>query len=42
MTRLIILAATLLGLAACETVEGAGRDLQNAGQTVESTAEDAG
>lgn len=42
MTRLIILAATLLGLAACETVEGAGRDLQNAGQTVENTAEDAG
>ncbi|PQO24926.1 entericidin EcnAB [Rhodobacteraceae bacterium WD3A24] len=31
----------LLGLAACETVEGAGRDLQRAGQTVEREAQTA-
>jgi len=29
-----------LGLSACETVEGAGRDIENAGQAVEETAED--
>ncbi|MDZ4134614.1 MAG: entericidin A/B family lipoprotein [Paracoccaceae bacterium] len=32
-TSLITLAA-LLALAACETVQGAGRDLQSAGQAV--------
>ncbi|MGR3454369.1 entericidin A/B family lipoprotein [Pseudooceanicola sp.] len=40
MTRLLILAAALFALAACETIEGAGRDIQNAGQTVETTAEE--
>ncbi|SLN67304.1 hypothetical protein AQS8620_03140 [Aquimixticola soesokkakensis] len=34
MTRLIILCTALLGLAACETIEGAGQDLSNAGQTI--------
>lgn len=28
-----------LGLSACETMEGAGRDIQNAGQSVEEAAE---
>ncbi len=29
----------LLALAACETVEGAGRDLQNAGRALEQEAQ---
>ncbi|WP_375689391.1 entericidin A/B family lipoprotein [Pseudooceanicola sp. LIPI14-2-Ac024] len=41
MTRLLILIATLGALAACETVEGAGRDMQNAGQAVEREAQQA-
>jgi len=28
-----------MGLAACETVQGAGRDLQNAGRAVETAVE---
>lgn len=28
-----------MGVAACETVQGAGRDIQNAGQAVETAAE---
>jgi predicted small secreted protein len=28
-----------MGLAACETVQGAGRDLQNAGQAMEDSVE---
>ena len=28
-----------LGLSACETMEGAGRDIQHAGQSVEDAAE---
>ena len=31
----------LMGLAACETVEGAGRDLQTAGAVVTDEAQDA-
>lgn len=33
-------AAALLGLAACNTVQGAGQDIQNAGEEVEETAEE--
>ena len=40
MTRYAILFATLLGLAACETVGGMGRDLENAGDTLTDTADD--
>lgn len=29
------------GLAACETVKGAGQDIENAGEAVSETAEDA-
>ena len=36
-TMIALLACT--GLAACETVEGAGQDLQTAGQAVEDAAE---
>ena len=41
--RRVMLALLLLGLAgavqACNTVEGAGKDMKNAGQTVENSAE---
>ncbi|HQY45009.1 MAG: entericidin A/B family lipoprotein [Tabrizicola sp.] len=40
MTKAIALLA-LLGLAACETVEGAGRDLQTAGEAITDEAQDA-
>lgn len=36
---LVSLAVIGLGLTACETMEGAGRDIQNAGQSVEEAAE---
>lgn len=36
---LVSLAVIGLGLSACETMEGAGRDIQNAGQSVEEAAE---
>lgn len=38
MTRLAIILAAVLGLSACETIKGAGQDLQSAGQTIESEA----
>lgn len=40
MTRYAILFAALLGLAACETVGGFGRDVGTAGEAIEDTAED--
>ena len=41
MTRYIVLFSALLGLAACETVGGMGRDLETAGDAIEDTAEEA-
>ena len=41
MYRYIVVFATLLGLAACETVGGVGRDLETAGDAIEDTAQDA-
>ena len=43
MRKLIILAALAasLGVAACNTVEGAGRDVSSAGRAVSDTARDA-
>lgn len=38
MTRVALILATLFALSACETVKGAGQDLQNAGQNIESEA----
>lgn len=35
----IFLLAGALGLAACETVEGAGRDIENAGESIQDAAE---
>lgn len=42
--RKIVVAATLasaLVLGACNTIEGAGKDVSSAGQTVAKTADDA-
>ncbi len=36
---LLSLAVVGLGLSACETMEGAGRDIQNAGEAVEGAAD---
>ena len=36
---LISLAIIGLGLSACETMEGAGRDIENAGESVQDAAE---
>ena len=38
---MLMVAAASLSVAACNTVEGAGEDLQKAGQAVENTAEKA-
>lgn len=38
LTMLLLASA---GLAACNTIEGAGRDIQGAGAAVENAAEDA-
>ena len=35
MTRLTLTLLVALGLAACETVEGAGQDLENAGEAIQ-------
>jgi entericidin B len=37
MTRLFVLLA-LLGVTACETIEGAGQDLENAGEAISEEA----
>lgn len=38
MTRITLTLLTVLALSACETVEGAGQDIQNAGEAIESEA----
>lgn len=35
---LMVLVMAGLGLSACNTVEGAGRDIENAGETVQDAA----
>jgi predicted small secreted protein len=40
MTRLIVLLA-LLGTAACETIEGAGQDIENAGEAITQESQEA-
>jgi entericidin B len=40
MTKAIALFA-LLGLVACETIEGAGRDIETAGEVITDEAQDA-
>lgn len=39
MTKVIALFA-LLGLVACETVQGAGQDLENAGEVIQDEAQE--
>lgn len=39
MTKAIALLA-LLGLVACETVQGAGQDLENAGEVIQDEAQE--
>ncbi|ARC89816.1 entericidin A/B family lipoprotein [Rhodovulum sulfidophilum] len=44
MTRIVVFclsAAALLGVAACETVEGAGKDIQSAGGAISQEAREA-
>jgi entericidin B len=41
MTRIALILLATLALAACETVEGAGKDLQSAGQAVQQEANQA-
>lgn len=38
MTRMTLALLTAFALSACETVEGAGKDIQNAGQAIETQA----
>ena len=38
MMRIALILAATLGLSACETIKGAGQDLQGAGQTIETEA----
>ncbi len=40
MARILVI-LSLFALAACETVEGAGRDIQSAGEAIEKEAEEA-
>jgi len=40
MIRFAILLAALVGLAACETVGGMGRDVESAGEALQGTAQD--
>jgi entericidin B len=40
MTKAIAVLA-LLGLVACETIQGAGRDLETAGEVIQDEAQDA-
>lgn len=39
MSRITLVILALLGLAACETTEGFGRDVQSVGQSIEEEAE---
>ncbi|MWB77731.1 entericidin A/B family lipoprotein [Pseudooceanicola sp. 216_PA32_1] len=42
MIRVLAITGLLVALAGCETVRGAGQDLQNAGTAIERTARQAG
>jgi predicted small secreted protein len=36
--RALLVAIAVLGLSACETIEGAGRDLEKAGEAIQDEA----
>ncbi|MHC0054560.1 entericidin A/B family lipoprotein [Actibacterium sp. D379-3] len=40
MTRMILALTALMALTACETVEGAGQDIENAGEAISSGAQE--
>ncbi len=40
MTKYILIGIALLGLSACETAKGAGRDINKAGAVIEQAASD--
>jgi len=39
MLRIFLLVAIALGLAACNTIEGVGKDVQKGGQAIEKAAD---
>ncbi|MGB5558770.1 MAG: entericidin A/B family lipoprotein [Paracoccaceae bacterium] len=41
MTRITLALVALLGLVACETVKGAGQDIENAGEAIQSESAEA-
>lgn len=41
MRKLVVLALAGLALSACNTIEGVGKDVKSAGDTVAKTADDA-
>lgn len=41
LASLVLLALALVSLTACNTLSGAGKDVQKAGEVIEDTAEDA-
>jgi len=41
LTLILTVSTLSLGLAACNTVEGAGQDIENTGEAIEDTAQDA-
>ncbi|SNR81832.1 entericidin A/B family lipoprotein [Puniceibacterium sediminis] len=36
MLRIAVILSAMLALTACETIKGAGRDVQNAGQAIDN------
>ncbi|ALG89413.1 MAG: entericidin, EcnA/B family [Confluentimicrobium sp.] len=39
MTRILLTIAALVTLTACETIDGAGQDIENAGEAISSEAQ---
>lgn len=40
MTRFVLSLAALVALAACETIEGAGQDIETAGEAIQQEAQE--
>ncbi|RUO77277.1 entericidin A/B family lipoprotein [Idiomarina seosinensis] len=40
MLRRLLMLSFVLGLASCATIEGAGEDLESAGEAIQESAED--
>ena len=39
--RALLVTISILGISACETMEGVGQDIENAGEAIEEEAEEA-